>query len=197
MMDEKIAGFTLLEILVALVVMGFLLAGLSQGTRFGLRAWDLQARMIDQHGELDAVDRTLRRLIQQADPGTAAGGATLAGTARRLALTSALPMEAPAVQRADMVLAVDAAHRLMLGWMPHLHVILTGPPPPPKDAELLRGVSRLEIGYWRTDGAGGWRDRWAERDLPALVRLRIVFEPGDARAWPDIVAAPMLRRQRG
>ena len=196
MTRDRMGGFTLLEVLVALVVMGFLLAGLSQGTRFGLRAWDIQARMIDQNGELDAVDRTLRRLIQQLDPGNATTGSTLAGTARRMVFTSDLPMAAvTATRRADMILAVDAAHRLMLAWTPHLHVVRIGPPPAPQATELLRGVDRLEIGYWRRDGVGGWLNRWPDRELPALIRIRIVFVEGDARRWPDIVAAPMLGRQ--
>lgn len=189
-------GFTLLEVLVALVVMGFLLVGLSQGTRFGLRAWDIQARMIDEHGELDAVDRALRRLIQQLDPGTPTTGSTLAGTARQIVFTSDLPMAAvAATRRADMILAVDAAHRLMLRWTPHMHAVRIGPPPALQDAELLRGVDRLEIGYWRRDGVGGWLSRWSDRELPALIRIRIVFVEGDARTSPDIVAAPMLGRQ--
>ena len=39
-------GFTLLEMLAVLAVLGLLLAGLSQGIRFGLRAWDMQAREV-------------------------------------------------------------------------------------------------------------------------------------------------------
>jgi len=41
-------GFTLLEILVALAVFAFLVLGLTQGTRFGLAAWDRQARTVDR-----------------------------------------------------------------------------------------------------------------------------------------------------
>ena len=36
------AGFTLLEIMVALVVFGLLVLGLGQGVDFGLRAWGRQ-----------------------------------------------------------------------------------------------------------------------------------------------------------
>ena len=196
MIRHRSDGFTLLEVLVAVTVMGFLLAGLSQATRFGLRAWDIQARMIDQHGELDAVDRTLRRLIQQLDPGNPTTGAALAGNARRIVFTSDLPMAAAsAARRADMILTVDTAHRLMLRWTPHLHVRRVGPPAAPHDIELLRGVDRLELGYWRRDGAGGWLNQWSDRELPSLIRIRIVFVEGDGRTSPDIVAAPMLGRQ--
>lgn len=189
------AGFTLLEILVALVVLGFLMVGLTQGTRFGLRAWGMQTRMIDQRGELDAVDRTMRRLVARMDPGSPTRDSTLRGTGSRVAFRSDLPMAAagPASRRADMLLTVDGAHRLVLRWTPHLHAARFGPAPAPEDAELLRGVDRIEVSYWAGGGAV-WQTTWTGRDLPALIRFRIVFPEGDPRRWPDIVAAPVLDR---
>ena len=183
------AGFTLLELLVGLVVLGFILAGLGGGVRYGLRAADTQARLSAGRGELDAVDRTLRRMIEQADPGSAQGGPLFHGAPGRLVLTSALPAAAT-VRQADLALGVDAAHRLVLRWTPHLHAVRFGPAPAAEEAELLRGVDRLELSYW----SGGWRTVWEEQALPGLVRVRIVFPPGDARHWPDIVAAPMRLR---
>jgi general secretion pathway protein J len=195
-MSER--GFTLLEILVALVVMGFLMIGLSQGTRFGLQALAMQSRDIDRYGDLDAVDRTTRRLIARMDPGSATRNATLRGTASSVAFTSDLPMAASggSASRADMLLIVDASHRLTLRWTPHLHATRFGPAPRPQEAELLQGVDRIEFGYWQTGGSN-WQAAWTGRDLPALIRLRIVFPTQDPRSWPDIVAAPLLDRPAG
>ncbi len=61
-------GFTLLEILVALAVFGFLLAGLSQTVRFGLTAWRQHARLSDGKADLDALDRTLRSVVENLAP---------------------------------------------------------------------------------------------------------------------------------
>jgi general secretion pathway protein J len=193
--DRHSDGFTLLEILVALVVMGFLLIGLAQGTHFGLRAWNAQTRIIDQRSELDAVDRTLRQLVQEASPGDQTSPAPLLGTAERLLFTTELPRAASLTNRlADVVLAVNGAHELVLRWTPHLHAARFGPPPPPHQALLLRGVARLQIAYWRQGGAGGWLTAWSDPDLPALIRIHIAFLPGDRRDWPDIVAATMMTR---
>ncbi len=192
----RTAGFTLLEVLVALVVLGFLMVGLSQGVRFGLAAWGTQARIIDRRGDLDAVDRTLRRLVQQMDPGTRSDPPTIAGTEARLMFTSALPMTADA-ESADMLLAMDAGHRLLLRWTPHLHAKRTSPPPPPRSEVLLSGIERLQLAYWRAGPAGagsagaGWVRAWDARSLPALVRIRVLFPPRDHRHWPDLVAAPL------
>src|SRR6516164_9366201 len=56
-------GFTLLEMLVSLVVLGFLVVGLTQGVRAGLRLWDAQTLRIGETGELDAGARVLRALL--------------------------------------------------------------------------------------------------------------------------------------
>ena len=61
------SGFTLLEMLVALVVLGFLMVGLTQGSRFGIQAWRHQADMIAAHDQFDSIDRTLRQLLSQAE----------------------------------------------------------------------------------------------------------------------------------
>ena len=60
----KAAGFTLLELVVALAVFGFLLVGLSQTVRFGLTAWRQVARISASKTDLEAVDRTLRTVIE-------------------------------------------------------------------------------------------------------------------------------------
>lgn len=184
-------GFTLLEILVALIVLGLIVIGLAQGVQFGLRAWDAQARTIARREDLDAVDRTLRRLVEAMDPGSSAEPLTIAGTARSVAFTTSLPMFAAALptRRADVALGVDAAHRLMLRWTPHLHAVLLAPAMA-QETELLRGVDHLEIAYW-AGTAGGWQASWNLPLPPGLVRIRLVFAKGDARRWPDIVAAPM------
>jgi general secretion pathway protein J len=183
------AGFTLLELLVGIVVLGFILAALAGGSRYGLRASDAQTRLIDGRGELDAVDRTLRRLITESDPGTSHDPPSFQGGAARLAFISTLPEAVTgfAGQPADVALGVDPERRLVLRWTPHLHVRRIGPPPPPREAELLRGVDHIELAYW----LNGWKTSWDAPTLPALVRLRIVFAGGDPRHWPDIIVAPL------
>jgi general secretion pathway protein J len=80
--DPTQAGFTLVEVLVALAVLGVVLAGVAQGVRFGLSAWDRQSAMLSAYAELDAVDRTLRALLAQAGA-SRGGGATGAASPRR------------------------------------------------------------------------------------------------------------------
>jgi len=56
MKAPEAAGFTLLEIVVALAVFGFLLLGLSHTVRFGLTAWRQDTRMSEEKTDLEAID---------------------------------------------------------------------------------------------------------------------------------------------
>jgi len=188
-------GFTLLELLVALVVLGFILAGLTQGVRYGLRATDTQARTLAERSELDAADRAVRRLIEQMDPGSARDGALVRGGVGQLVFVSELPAASGLpTRRADIALGVDGARRLVLRATPRPAGRPFGPPPPPLETELLRDVDHIEFSYWPRSPAAQWNSSWTARDLPLLVRLRVVFPTGDRRHWPDIIASP--RRQR-
>jgi general secretion pathway protein J len=189
------AGFTLLELLVALVVFGLLLAGLTQSVRLGLRAWDAQTRTIARSGDLDAVDRLLRGIITRMQPGRLVDPPNIAGNAASLAFTSVLPEGAAALANrdADMLLRVDGGE-LVLQWVPHRHVRPLGPPPPPQEARILDDVAQLRIGYY---AAGGWRSEWHDRVPPELVRVQIIFAAQSPRTWPAIVVAPLRRRADG
>jgi general secretion pathway protein J len=187
-------GFTLLEVLVALTVLGLLFFGLVQGSQFVLLGWDRQTRLVARTEDLDAADRTLRRLIAQARPGSKWEPLVFAGTAHSATFTSIMPRPAAGLptQRADVELVVDAAHRLLLLWTPHFHAINVGRPPPAVATEILDGVDRLELSYWPAAQGGGWTSVWHDQAPPGLVRIRVVFSDPSHGRWPDILAAPML-----
>ena len=67
--DSRQHGFALLEILIALMVLGFLFVGLAQGVHFGLFASATEARLTSGNDDFNTLDNTLRHLIEVADPG--------------------------------------------------------------------------------------------------------------------------------
>lgn len=186
-------GFTLLEMLVALVVLGFVVAGLSQGLRFGLRATVRQERQSAERGDLDAVDRALRRLINQMEPGTSREPNLVLGEAAAVAFTTDLgdAARALATSQAEIRLSVENG-RLVMAWRPFVHALRLAPAPPPQRTVLLDGLDRIEFSYWGQAGEGqaAWSSVWQQKALPALIRIRLVFQPGSTRRWPDIVAGP-------
>ncbi len=190
--ERRTAGFTLMEVLVALVVLGLLTTGLAQGLHYGFKVWDSQAADIARRDRLDAVDRTLRQLIGQIDTRNEETPVPFVGEADHFDFTTLLPNALSLVsRRADASLLVDGRHRLILRWTPHLHATPLGQPRRPIETELLTGVERIEFHYWTPSG---WQPAWNDREPPELVRIHLVFAPGDSRRWPDIVAARLLER---
>jgi general secretion pathway protein J len=190
------AGFTLLETIVALVVLGLLIVGLGEGVRFGLGARRAEDSLIAKGEGLDAVDRPLRTMIAGADPGSFNAPATLVGGPDRISFLTELPAGAAieGIRRVHVVLGVDPAHRLVLDWQLDPHAVALRRPPHGQ-VVLLNDVARLAITYSKPAAeGGGWVQQWVVPELPALVRLRFVFRAGDRRLWPDIVAAPMRER---
>ncbi|MDB5395021.1 MAG: gspJ [Rhodospirillales bacterium] len=183
------AGFTLLEMLVALVVLGLLMVGLTEGSRFGFQAWRHQANTIAAHDQFDAVDRALRQLVTQA---------ALHESDERgaLAFTGQLPLAVGlATRRADMQLLVDRQHRLILRWTSLPHEISLELQQKRIDTVLMPGLDRLDIAYWRETDAttgepAGWAAEWDGVRQPHLLKLTLVFPDGDSRRWPPIVIAP-------
>jgi len=194
---HRAAGFTLLEILVALVVLGFLLVGLMQGVRFGVLAWDTQARIIARNGDIDAIDRTIRRLIAELDPGLTDDPPTVTGDAHVLQIRTVLPEGASnlVTRDADVSLRVDQAHRLVLRWSPSPHAERLTKAAAGGETVLMANVDHIDVAYWHTDPkASGWIGSWSDPGPPQLIRVHIAFPKGDPRRWPDIIAAPTRTR---
>ena len=183
------AGFTLLELLVALVVLGFVISGLAGGTQLALASMRAQTRFLQQHQDLQPVDQLMRRLIANiALPGPRQAG--LAGRSDNLTCITELPGSNGSPIRVEALLAVDAEHRLVLQWRPHVHAQALAQQPAPTTEVLLARVRRVEFSYLSPAG-DAWLSSWSRTDLPALIRMRLVFLPGDPRRWPPVVAAPL------
>ena len=184
------AGFTLIEMMVALAVFGLLALGLAQGTRLGLRAWYAETAAVAGHDQLDATDRALRLLIAPMVAGDA-DQAVIAGEADSLECLTTLPEVVAADSRlAEIRLFLDADRRLILRWRLHRHERLLGSPPAWQEIELLRGVEHVRFSYQQRGGTA-WLDNWRDSDAPGLVRIHLGFPSGDPRRWPDITVATL------
>jgi general secretion pathway protein J len=198
-------GFTLLEMLVALIVLGFLIIGLNQGVQTGLGIWRAQARQVGHVAELAPTARVLQSLLAgipvvpltNNDRGSPRP-ISFRGTESRLEFVGDLPNGLGLTQRAEMALVLKD-DRLVLSWVPRRRE-LGGTAQPSSDAELLRGVARLQLDYFNTSAQGvpaGWVARWDAPALPALIRVRLGFAKGDNRHWPDLIVAPRLAAPAG
>ncbi len=188
----------------ALVVLGFLMVGLSQGVRFGVRAWHSETRLVNQRADMDGMERVLRDLVSAADAGEANAPANFHGDLHAVRFLSRLPMAAAAavpglpVRDVEVGLGVDARHRLVLRWTPHPHAERLTQAPAPVENVLLDGLDHIELSYQRfPEQGGGWTSDWTLPTLPLTIRIRLVFPKDDRRHWPDIVATPMRSQFTG
>ncbi|MGI9375010.1 MAG: prepilin-type N-terminal cleavage/methylation domain-containing protein [Tsuneonella suprasediminis] len=199
--DRAEAGFTLIEMLVSLGLLGMAAVLLMQGlASAGLIAQRSRAT----RGSLDeivAAQNVLRTTIERLRPITRTDSAIpiveLRGTAGVLTFVGPpFDREAPdALQRfrltrtasGDLVLytahsrklGIDRSGTDLVGWIPN---------------RLLTGVRDLSISYFgppRPGAARAWQDRWWDRSTtPELVRIRVAFGNGDRRIWPDLFVRP-------
>lgn len=179
-------GYTLLEMLVALVVFGLIMAGLAQSYRFGLTAWSDSTRATAAPENMAAVDAALTQMIAQSLPGS------MTGDGAQLAFTTSLPPGAglPA-GLADVALTLTPSGTFMLRYRLHPPGVPLAPLPAAKTEPLLQGVSALTLSYYTppANGTPGWSSSWSGEGLPALVKIHIAFAQGPD--WPDLVAAPV------
>jgi general secretion pathway protein J len=178
------AGFTLLEMLVALVVFGLVMAGIAQAFRFGFAVVSAGNRAMQTPEDLAAMDMALRRMIEQAQPDSMKGGAY------SLAFTTRLPQGAGVVGGLqDVALQLGPGGGLVLRSTAHPPGLPLGPAPAPQIDILATGVSGVSFSYLQGEPGTGpvWRSQWSGKGLPLLVRMHLERR---GRPWPDLIAAP-------
>jgi len=195
------AGFTLVELLIALTLFALLATLLFGGLRFAGRAVAAGDARLERSAELALAAGFLRRALAGAEPLPRAesdGGASVAfeGEPDALAFASLPPAYLAPPGYYWLRLGIESGDRLWLRWEAIGKDEVAASPAP---TLLLDRVQRLELAYF---GAFDpyerpqWHARWEHAPLlPILVRLRLTFRDG-SRA-PDILVAPRLSRGTG
>lgn len=189
------AGFTLVELLVSLAVLGLMAATLLSGLVTGRRAWERVEVRADEGERIAAAQALLRALLERTFPqGEFNGsqpGTVFAGRETRMSFQSAaLEAHRP---------SPPWRYRLALSPGGTLDLDLT--PPLARDPAAARvrqtiveGVDRVEFAYYGSaepDNVARWRSRWEQQPgLPRMIRIRASFAPEDRRRWPELIAQP-------
>ncbi len=200
------AGFTLLELLVALTLLGLILAVIFGELRFTARAWDATDAKLDRNGELLSVHAFLRQRFQQVyvpRPDRDAeeqddGGVVFAGSGRAMSFLGTMPANVSVGGFYEISLSAETGqdgNDLFISWRPFdedgTARVADGPD---NSRTLLRGVREVRFSYFGRSGDAvepQWWDIWPSRDAaPSLIRVRLSFDDDDLRTWPELVVAP-------
>jgi general secretion pathway protein J len=199
---DRTAGFTLVELLIALTLLGLLTTLIFGGLRLAARAWakvdDRAAEAADQW----AVEDVLRHAVTAAYPAFASadpGDRTIVfdGTDKTLALLAPLPQAIGSGITAQMrFFLADQEHSrtLVMGWRLDLPSAATGASLPENQVKLLDHVRSIQFEYFGPAAEGGapiWQAQWSGRDrLPDLVRIHLERDGPASSDWPDLLVEP-------
>ena len=186
-------GFTLLELVVAITLMGLVLVLLYGGLRLGLNGWDSGEARAEATNRLRLVEEFLRRQLAQSMTVYRTNDRqekTVVFTGQVDRIEFVAPMLVQLGQGGLYRVRVEASDgRLWIRWRPYL-------PADPSAGEeretgLLDGVSAVEWAYFGPEGDDDsqpqWRSDWTSPERrPVLVRLNLNLR---GEPWPDLVVA--------
>ena len=199
-------GFTLLEVMIAMTLLGLLMVALFGGLRLGVRAWKTGDRHAEETTRVEAVHRFVRAQLSQAHrlPWIDEDGReheAFEGGSQAVTFTTLLPehLAMDGFHLITLGLAGRGGERLVVSWRPFRSDMSTiADELGVQETTLADGVLDVQFSYFgrtKKDGPRGWHERWDDSvGLPSLVRMRVGLT--DGRRWPVLVVAPAMHNAR-
>jgi general secretion pathway protein J len=195
------AGFTLVELLVAVTLLAMLTTLVFGAIKYAARAWAETDHRTVAAADLAAVQDVFRHAITGAYPAFASADPTdreiaFNGAGEWLALVAPLPVAIASGVEAWQRFFVDGEGRsraLVFGWRLDLPASDEAAPLPENRLRLLDHVRTLRFAYYGAADptqAPGWWQRWSGYTrLPDLIRVHIERDDPVSPEWPDLVVA--------
>ena len=194
-------GFTLMELLVAMTLLGMLMTVLFGSLRFGTRVWEATDRISRDDGTAHAIRAFLQERLEQSLPITlqltdGRFETVFIGDETSLRLASSMPNSigfGPYVMRLMMTPAGDQSvgNDLTFRW----RLIDDGIGLTADDVQervILNAVDSIRFVYFgKKDGRDttpDWHPTWRDQErLPELIRVDIIFAEGDRDRWSPLI----------
>ena len=198
MTDNRLQdGFTLMEVLIALALMGLIFAAVGTGLHFGTRAWDAGSARLAESAEMQRVHAVLRRQFANAlplsTPDGTESGRRFEGDADSVRFHG--PAPAQAMRPGVYALTVSAtgapeSRTLLLSWRDDA---LSGGAGLAGSEPLVGGLAGVAFSFFGDLGQGAgpaWHAAWRSTDrLPSAVRIETRFTEPTRVPWPVLTIA--------
>jgi len=198
-------GFTLLELLIGMTLVGFILTLLFAGLNLGTRSWEAgEQRMVTSSRQAIVVG-FIRHALEQTYPLhwrlDDEDQLAFAGEVDSLRFVGSVAMHGGA--SGNHLIALNLAdgeigRDLVMRWqLPDSRAPGFGLVEEAEPKVLIKAVKGMTFAYFgaQTDTEEPtWHDQWLHQKAPPdLIRLQLIMENGET--WPDIVAAPRTRAE--
>lgn len=199
-------GFTLLELLISLTLLGLILVLLFGGLRLSIRSWDSVQKKVDNLNSVRSVEGFLRREMEQIYPyrWKAAPARRFAFVGERHKVNFVAPMPSRIGIGGLYAIALEleqtgSGRRLTWKYVPVDPQMQDFSSLDPAKEMVLAGTELIAVddiwlsyfGRETESAAPRWLDRWDSTvTMPQLIRIKVRF--ADGSEWPDFVVAPML-----
>lgn len=196
------AGFTLLELLIAMTLLGLLTVALFSGLRFGTQVWARSEAATAATDKAYAFQALLSREIERAYPLFVTKDVTethveFDGTPAAMGFLGPDPQGSGAMLKIELLTVRDGgAQAFEIVEHPELSIAQNE-----TVMAELRGLRSAEFAYFGAEDektAPAWHASWHNmKRLPALIRIRAKFVRGTGAVWPDLVIAPRIEADVG
>jgi general secretion pathway protein J len=210
---QRNAGFTLLEVMVAILLLTIIMSTAYGALRLGARSWEAGITRAIETGDFRTAAGFLQRQISQTVamtwPGENAGRITFLGKHDQLRFIGPAPQQQAFAGLFEYSLAVQTEgfeKQLVLSYVPFDPDGESFQTPKPGQQQILaENLTAVSFEYYgvntvtgarTTTATAAWHRDWAvdAMQLPELIRVQVQAGPAELQ-WPELIITLRARHQ--